>query len=132
MTEYTLVKRQDVPAMFGEEFNPGNWMTGHVSLEADVVLFVTGDGDYSSECRQGPKRNGNFVWSSQSSTTPEGKKGAEIIDGEKTVHIFWRETKRKHGCKFQALGTYVYKSHKGSKPMCVTFSKVSACRQYVG
>ena len=129
MTEYTLVKRQDVPAMFGEEFNPGNWMTGHVSLENDVVLFVTGDGDYSSECRQGPKRRmsgSDFVWSSQSSTTPEGKKGAEIIAGEKTVNIFWRETKRKHGSRFQALGTYVYKSHKGSKPMCVTFSKVGA------
>lgn len=117
----TLVRREDVPAMFGATYNVGKWLQGHVSLDNAVIVFCTGDGSYASECRQGPKKNGSFVWSSQSSTAPDSKKGREILDGEKTVHIFWRETKRKHNCQFQSLGTYVYKSHKGSKPMCVTF-----------
>jgi hypothetical protein len=114
-------KRKLIPELFGEVFNEGNWNQGQVSLKADVCVFVTGDGAYSDECQQGPKRSGNFVWSSQSSTAPEGKKGREIIDGEKPVHIFYRKTKRERNCQFQYLGAFTYESHKGSKPMCIVF-----------
>ena len=94
-------KRNDIPVYFGVQYNPGNWASGHVSLEAAICVFVTGDGAYSDECRQGVKGNGNFVWSSQSSTAPEGKKGREIIAGEKPVRIFYRKTKRERNCMFQ-------------------------------
>jgi hypothetical protein len=38
---HQLAKREAVAALYGEEFNPGNWNSGHVSLPGKVVLFVT-------------------------------------------------------------------------------------------
>lgn len=117
------VSRKQAAEALGYTFNPGNWNSGHVSLDDCVVLFVTGDGDYADECKQGPRPNGEFRWSSQNSTTPTGKKGRELIDGTKPVYVFWRKTKRMFNIvrRFEFLGVYTYARHQGSAPMHVTF-----------
>ena len=68
-------KREEVPALFGEEFNPGNWNVGHVVLEGKKahVLFVTLNKqgkaeehryhDYWVDAQ-------TFHWQSQNSTGP--------------------------------------------------------------
>ena len=121
-------KRADIATRYGVEFNPGNWLSGHVSLENVVVAFVTLDGAYAEAVRLGGRApfspdDNQLVWASQNSTTPESKKGREMISGK--PFDFWvRESKRKNGGKFQLAGRFQYVSHTGSKPMRVIFERV--------
>ena len=34
-------RREDIPPLYGHEFNPGNWNTGHVTLDGRIVLRET-------------------------------------------------------------------------------------------
>jgi len=123
--------REDIPPLFGEEFNPGNWNTGHVSLanKHAAVLLVT----LNKQGKQEDHRyldhwidDKTFHWQSQNSTTPSSKKGREIIghatDGTR-VHLFTRESKLANGkgAPFVYHGAVRYKSHTGSSPMSVVF-----------
>ena len=65
-----------------------------------------------------------FQWSSQNSTTPESKRGREIIEHQNlgiTLHLFVRETKLAGGkaAPFMYFGKARYKTHDGSSPMSV-------------
>ena len=63
-----------------------------------------------------------FVWSSQASTSPDGKKGREILDALETgkaIHLWVR--RRKTDVVFFYVGRIVPESHTGSKPMSVRF-----------
>jgi hypothetical protein len=119
-------KRQDIPSLFGLEYNPGNWQAGHVSIPPQVVLFVTltktqamtWGADYIDHF-EGPD---TFVWSSQTSTTPDGKKGREILEALATgtlIHLWAR--RRKTDVAFAYLGLIVPMTHQGAKPMSVRF-----------
>lgn len=119
----TAQKRADVPALYGEDFNPGNWFSGHVSLDTVVVAFVTLDGAY------GDVINDTVAyWTSQNSTDENGKKGREIKSG-KPFDMWVRESKRANGGRFRFAGTFTYASHEGTKPMRVTFVRVNASDQ---
>ncbi|WP_240606269.1 DUF3427 domain-containing protein [Euzebya rosea] len=118
-------KRQDIPPLYGEEFNPGNWNTGHVSLDQDVLLFVTlhkgnmqEGGDYEDHLEGGDI----LVWSSQSSVGPDNKKGREILnapsDGTR-IHAWLR--RRKSDVAFEYCGLVTPLDHRGAKPMSVRF-----------
>ncbi|MBK1681446.1 DUF3427 domain-containing protein [Rhodocyclus tenuis] len=123
--------REDVPALFGEAFNPGNWNSGHVVLpDAKAhVLFVT----LNKQGKAADHRyldhwldERSFHWQSQRSTTPEGKRGGEIISHEKlgvSLHLFVREAKLEAGkaAPFIYHGRVRYRSHTGSAPMSVVF-----------
>ena len=116
----TAQKRADVPALYGEDFNPGNWLTGHVSLENVVVAFVTLDSAYGDVIDD----TGLTYWSSQNSTDENGKRGREIRSGK--PFDFWvRESKRANGGRFTFARTFTYVSHEGTKPMQVTFERVN-------
>ena len=119
----TAQKRADIPALYGEDFNPGNWFSGHVSLDTVVVAFVTLDGAY------GDVINDTVAyWTSQNSTDENGKKGREIKSGK--PFDFWvRQSKRANGGRFTYAGTFTYVSHEGTKPMRVTFVRVNASDQ---
>lgn len=120
--------RRDVPALFGLEFNPGNWNSGHVSLTERnaVVLFVTlsksSDMTHGSEYEDYFESPNVLVWSSQTSTGPESKKGREILGAESngtTIHLFTRE--KKSDIAFQYRGEVTPISHEGDRPMSVRF-----------
>jgi len=128
-------RRDEIPALFGHEFNPGNWNSGHVVLD-DVsahVLLVTlnkqGKGvehryqDHFIDAR-------TFHWQSQNITTPDSKRGREIIEHDRrgiSVHLFVRESRLSGGkaAPFAYYGRLRYKRHTGSGPMSVTWELMS-------
>jgi len=116
-------KSIDVPDLYGEVFNPGNWRSGHVSLKNHAVLFVSlhkrADRVQYTEHFESPEI---FVWSSQLSTSPERKKGKEILDALKTGKSIELWMRRKgNDIAFTYLGRVVPLRHEGSEPMLVTF-----------
>ncbi len=123
--------REDIPAFFGTEFNPGNWNSGHVILSQQKaqVLFVT----LNKQGRAADHRyldhwldERHFHWQSQDKTTPTSSKGKSIIHharSEVAIHLFVREHKLEanKAAPFTYQGKVKYISHTGSSPMSVTF-----------
>ncbi len=127
--------REEIPPLFGAEFNPGNWNSGYVSLPdaSAVVLLVTLNKQGKAiEHRYVDRWEGphTFVWQSQRSTMPSTKKGREIIEHEArdvAVHLFVRD--RKLGAdgtaaRFVYQGRVRYLDHSGSAPMTVRWRVV--------
>jgi superfamily II DNA or RNA helicase/HKD family nuclease len=123
--------REEIPALFGEAFNPGNWNSGHVFLpeaKAHVLLITLNKQGKADEHRYLDRwvDERTFHWQSQNKTTPEGKRGREIIDHEKrglSIHLFVRENRLENGkaAPFVYHGPVRYRSHSGSGPMSVVF-----------
>jgi len=121
--------REDIPALFGETFNPGNWHSGHIVLNDQKahILLVTLNKQGKAEDQRYLDHwidDNTFHWQSQNVTTPESKRGREIIDHEKlgiTLHLFVRDTKLAGGkaAPFVYHGPVRYQSHSGSGPMSV-------------
>lgn len=121
--------REDIPALFGTEFNPGNWQSGHVVLpdsKAQILLVTLNKQGKASNQQYHDyfMDNDRFHWQSQNNTSPEGKRGREIIHHEKLgyrIFLFVRENKLSNGkaAPFQYHGEVTYVSHQGSKPMSV-------------
>lgn len=116
-------KSTEVPALYGEIYNPGNWRSGHVSLKNHVILFVSlqkrTDRTQYTEHFEGPDL---FVWSSQMTTSPERKKGKEILNAletGKSIELWMRW--RGNDPAFTYLGRVVPISHEGAEPMLVRF-----------
>ncbi len=117
------LKSMEVPSLYGKEYNPGNWRSGHVSLDKHAILFVSlekrADSTQYTEHFEAPDI---FVWSSQLSTSPEGKKGREILEvleTGKSIELWMR--RKRYDATFTYLGRVVPLGHEGSKPMLVTF-----------
>jgi len=119
--------REDIAALFGAQYNPGNWNAGHVALPAQKaqVLLVTLN-------KQGRLQDHRYLdywidahhfhWQSQSAATPQSKRGQDIIDHQKrgiALHLFVRENKLESGkaAPFVYFGQVRYQSHSGSAPM---------------
>ena len=63
-----------------------------------------------------------FVWSSQMSTKPTGKKGKEILDVAVDRQVDRAlDARRGHDIAFTYLGRVVPLSYEGSEPMLVTY-----------
>jgi len=118
------MKRNEVPEVYGEEYNIGNWNCGHVSLPGVVVLFVTtlddtsalDVGNYEGQGWMKKKDAGQvgsrFRWMSQNATTPDSKRGREILENKKPIHLYLREHKRKNGGRFTYQGSFTSVSYK--------------------
>ena len=124
-------KRDQIPPLFGTEYNPGNWQTGHVSLGQDVVLFVTlvksSAMEFGSDYDDHFVSPEKFVWASQNSVGPDGKKGREILDALDTgtrIHLFVRV--KKSDVAFEYCGRVIPVEHRGANPMSVTFRLLTA------
>lgn len=125
-------KREEVPTLFGGEFNPGNWNVGHVVLEERKahILFVTSNKQGKAEEHRYHDYwidANTFHWQSQNSTGPTSKKGRQIIEHAKLgidLHLFVRETKLSgnKGAPFVYFGKARYVSHTGTNPMGIVFS----------
>lgn len=123
-------KRDQVPAMFGLQYNPGNWQSGHVSIGNDAVLFVTlqktSAMQFGSDYVDHFESRDEFVWASQNSVGPESKKGREILespDNGVRLHLFARS--KKGDVAFEYCGLVEPISHHGAKPMSITFRLLS-------
>ncbi|QJD59919.1 DUF3427 domain-containing protein [Pseudomonas sp. gcc21] len=124
--------REDIPALFETEFNPGNWQSGHVFLKeagAHVLLVTLNKQGKADQHRYVDHwvDDTTFHWQSQNSTSPVSKRGLELINHERlglSVHLFVRENKLRNGkaAPFTYYGPVEYKSHEGSAPMSVLFS----------
>jgi hypothetical protein len=123
--------REEIPPLFGVEFNPGNWNVGHVVLpdaKAHVLLVTLNKKGKEKDHRYLDHwiDEHTFHWQSQKSTTPQNKRGREIIKHEKlglSIHLFIREDGKQAGkaVPFIYHGPVRYRSHSGSKPMSVVF-----------
>lgn len=123
--------REDIPALFGESFNPGSWNVGHVVLNDKQVhvLLVTLNKQGKAEQHRYHDHwidEHTFHWQSQNATTPASKRGQEIIGHVAkgiALHLFVRDTKLEGGkaAPFVYRGRVTYQSHVGSSPMSVTF-----------
>jgi superfamily II DNA or RNA helicase/HKD family nuclease len=126
------IMREDIAPLFGVEFNGGSWNVGHVSLPSKkaIVLLVTIN-------KQGKAKDHRYLdhwiddktfhWQSQNSSSPDSKKGKDIIEHEKNgvaIHLFVREAKleKGKGAPFVYHGEVRYQSHTGSSPMSVVLS----------
>ena len=123
--------REQVPALFGEEFNPGNWNVGHVVLNRPRrhILFVTLN-------KQGRASQHQYLdhwvdehtlhWQSQNQTRDNSTRGVEIVEHEARnipIHLFIRVNKAINGkgAPFVYRGRVRYLSHTGNAPMSVLF-----------
>ncbi|TGN41183.1 DUF3427 domain-containing protein [Marinobacter confluentis] len=133
------IPREEIPELFGATFNPGNWQSGHVFLKdaaAHILLVTLNKQGKSADHRYVDHwiDDHTFHWQSQNSTTPQSKRGRELINHKNlglTVHLFVRENKLRNGkaAPFTYFGPVDYQSHDGSEPMSVVFklsSKESA------
>lgn len=121
--------REEIPALFGEQFNPGNWNVGHVALDDQnaQILLVTLNKQGKAEDHRYLDHwidEHSFHWQTQNSTTPDGKRGQQIIQHEKlglAIHLFVREHKLQAGksAPFVYFGNARYRSHIGSAPISV-------------
>ena len=126
------IPREEIPALFGATFNPGNWQSGHVFLKdanAHVLLVTLNKQGKGVQHRYVDHwiDEQTFHWQSQNSTTPQSKRGRELIEHQKlglSVHLFVRENKLRNGkaAPFTYFGPVEYQSHEGSSPISVTFS----------
>jgi superfamily II DNA or RNA helicase/HKD family nuclease/protein-L-isoaspartate O-methyltransferase len=124
--------REDIPALFGESFNPGSWNVGHVVLndkKAHVLLVTLNKQGKAEEHRYHDHwvNEHTFHWQSQNATTPASKRGQELIQHEVkgiAIHLFIREAKLAagKGAPFVYRGKATYVSHRGSNPMSVIFA----------
>jgi len=121
--------REEIPNLFGLEFNTGLWNSGHVCPKdhADQFLLVTLNKQGKIKDHQyhdyftGQE---NFHWQSQNNTAPTGAKGKAIINhaaNSGRVHLFVRKNKLEasKGAPFYYCGGLKYLQHKGAKPMNV-------------
>ena len=124
-------KRDEIPALFGEQFNRAVWETGHVVIKranAHVLLVTLNKQGSAAEHRYIDHwiDNETFHWQSQNSTTPESSRGKAIIEQAKlgtNIHLFVRENKLEAGkaAPFIYYGQVRYQSHSGSAPISVVF-----------
>lgn len=125
-------QREQIPELFGEVFNPGSWNVGHVALndkKAHILLVTLNKQGKSEEHKYLDHwiDEHHFHWQSQNSTTPQSKRGQEIIEHERrgiAIHLFVRDGKLAGGkaAPFVYHGRVIYKSHQGAGPMSVVFN----------
>ena len=121
--------REEIPPLFRQEYNPGNWNTGHVVLNdhrTHILLVTLNKQGKSAEHRYHDYwvDERTFHWQSQNSTTPESKRGRELIEHEKmgiAVHLFVRDGKLAGGkaAAFTYCGPVIYERHKGGAPISI-------------
>jgi SOS-response transcriptional repressor LexA len=123
--------REEIPQLFGTEFNPGSWNLGHVVIperNAQVLLVTLNKQGKAEDLRYQDHwiDERHFHWQTQNQTSPENKRGRELINHAAlgiSLHLFIRENKLLNGkaAPFQYFGQVKYLDHTGSKPMSVRF-----------
>jgi superfamily II DNA or RNA helicase/diadenosine tetraphosphate (Ap4A) HIT family hydrolase len=118
-------KREDIPALYGVRYSPGNWNSGHVSLPGRAILLTTLSKDAMREGGEYSDHLEGFdrlVWSSQTSTALESKKGKELLgclDTGTEIHVWLR--RKKSDVSFVYCGLAAPLRHEGERPIHITW-----------
>lgn len=123
--------REEIASLFGQEFNPGNWNSGHVVLrdpEAHILLVTLNKQGKAKDLRYLDRwvDERHFHWQTQNQTSPTSSRGKAIIQHEAAglpIHLFVRGNKLESGkaAPFTYHGRVRYLKHDGSKPMSIDF-----------
>ena len=123
--------REEIAALFGQEFNPGSWHSGHVVVrdpDAHILLVTLNKQGKSADLRYMDHwiDERHFHWQTQNQTSPESSRGRALIQQKVNglpVHLFVRENKLESGkaAPFTYHGRVRYQKHTGSKPMSIDF-----------
>ena len=121
--------REEIPGIFGLEFNQGKWNSGFVTIPGHVFLLVTlekddmqADHHYTDHFES----QDTFVWQSQNQTKQGSKNGRMLKNHRQTgdtVHLFVRKTKKRGGraAPFIYRGPVDFESWEGEQPITVTW-----------
>ncbi|MGS2721008.1 DUF3427 domain-containing protein [Paraglaciecola aestuariivivens] len=119
--------REEIPSLFGLEFNEGAWNSGHVRPKnsEDQFLLVTLNKQGKAKEQQYKDYfvdQTTFHWQSQAKTKSESAKG-KALQQDQNVYLFVRKHKLSGGkaSPFYFLGKLDYKNHIGEMPMSVTW-----------
>ena len=124
---WTSYMREDIPPLFGFDFNAGIWRQGFVVQGSEVFLLVTLEKEGLEEGHQYDDRflsPTEFQWQSQNRTRQQSKHGVIIsqhVSEGYDVHLFVRKTK-KHGSRaapFFYCGQLDFQSWHGEQPINV-------------
>ena len=123
--------REEIPPLFGLEFNRGLWHVGHVHLKGTkkhILLVTLSKRGRVSEYRYHDYFMSKhlFHWQSQGKTTPAMSKGVAIVNQERIgaeFHLFVRKHRLQTnlGAPFYYCGPVKYREHQGAAPMNVTW-----------
>lgn len=118
-------RRADVATMLGRDPSRMNQQSGHVTFDEDTVFFVKLEkaaGEAGAEYHDEFESPEVFRWTSQNSTTPENKKGREVLEALDTgqrIHLFVRRDRKHPALTYCGLLAPI--RHEGSAPMSVWF-----------
>ena len=118
--------REEIPPLFGQTFNPGNWNAGIVTLDKDMVLLTTlkkgslSAGNHYEDRFLAP---GRLQWQSQTRTNQASRHG-QILSGQLPgyrVHLFVRSEKLrgKTAAPFLYIGVPRFAGWHGEAPITV-------------
>lgn len=121
--------REQIPGLFGFEFNTGAWNSGFVRKGQHMFLLVTLEkGDLSEEFayRDHFIDGQTFHWQSQNKTTQSSTVGQAIRNHAQqgvSVHLFVRKSKKEQGraAPFVYCGDVGFVSWEGEQPISVTW-----------
>jgi len=129
--------REQIPGLYGFEFNTGSWNSGFVRKEGHTFLLVTLDKQEAAEAHQYSDYfvdQSTFHWQSQNQTTPSSKAGQSIKNHENlgiAVHLFVRPVKKEanKAAPFFYCGELKFQDWEGGEgrkePISVTWKLMS-------
>lgn len=121
-------RREDIPPMFGATFSPGNWNSGIVRLDTDLILLTTlkkgglATGNHYEDHFIGPDL---MQWQSQTQTRRDSQIGRMIAGTAPgtRIHLFVRNGKLRNGkaAPFLYCGQPTFAGWQGERPITVTW-----------
>jgi superfamily II DNA or RNA helicase/SOS-response transcriptional repressor LexA len=124
--------REDIPPLFGLEFNKGAWEAEHVRPKASENQFLLVTLNKQGKVMEQQYKDyfvdqTTFHWQSQASTLSSSAKG-KALQQDKNVHLFVRKNKLSGGkaSPFYYLGKLDYQNHQGEAPMSVIWKLQTA------
>lgn len=129
--------REQIPRLFGEQFNPAVWNSGFVKIPTKdtkhICLLVTLEkSDLDASFQYGDRflSNSEFQWQSQNKTKRESRDGGLIrnhADMGVDVHLFVRKNKKHGGASapFTYCGPVAFQSWEGDKPITIRWRLTS-------
>ena len=119
--------RQDIPSLFGLEFNKGLWEAGHVRPKGSDEQFLLVTLNKQGRTTKHQYHDyfvdpSTFHWQSQASTLSHSAKGI-AIQKHSNVHLFIRKNKLTAGTAspFYYIGKLDFQACEGEAPMSVTW-----------
>ena len=121
----TRLQRRGIAELYGSELTPAFQQSGYATIGRDAVLLVTlskTNMDIGKDYVDAFESPTTFTWSSQATTSPESKRGREVLDSLETgmrLHLWARANTSTR--EFEYCGLIAPLSYEGSRPIQVRF-----------